>query len=83
MNIWIITALVLLLTLIPIMIATLRGGALDRVIGMSLGGIIVTLGLVTLAVGFARPVYIDVAVAVAFLSFAGSIAFARFLERWL
>lgn len=83
MNIWLITALILLLTLIPTAIVTFRHHALDRLIGMSLGGIIATLCLIAIAVGTGRSIYIDVALVVAFLSFAGAIAFARFLERWL
>jgi multisubunit Na+/H+ antiporter MnhF subunit len=83
MNIWFITVFCLSLTLIPVTIATVRGDALDRVIGMALGGIIVTLGLISMAVGSGKSIYIDVAIVVAFLSFAGGIAFPHFLERWL
>jgi len=83
MNVWLITALILLITLIPTTFVTFRRQALDRIIGMSLGGIIATFCLIALAVGTGRPVYVDVAMLVAFLSFAGAIAFARFLERWL
>jgi len=83
MNVWLITAFCLLITLIPVTIATLRGDALDRLIGMALGGIIVTLGLISLAVGSGNSIYLDVAIVVAFLSFAGGVAFPHFLERWL
>ena len=83
MNAWLITALILLIALIPATVATMRKNALDRLIGMTLGGIIATLCLIAIAVGTGRSIYIDVAVVVAFLSFAGGIAFSRFLERWL
>ncbi len=83
MNIFLLTSLILVISFIPAIIATIRGDAIDRLIGMSLGGIISTLCLITLAVGTGRSIYIDVALTVAFLSFSGTIAFARFLERWL
>lgn len=83
MNIWLVASLVLLLALVPVTIATLRGNALDRLIAMELGGIITTIALITFAVGTERSVYVDAAVAVALLSFGGGIAYARFLERWL
>jgi len=83
MNVWLITSLILLVTLIPVTIATMRKNALDRLIGMSLGGIITTFCLIAIAVGTGRSIYIDVAMVVAFLSFAGAVAFSRFLERWL
>lgn len=83
MNIWLITSLILLFTFIPATIATFRINALDRLIGMTLGGIIAALCLITIAVGTGRAIYVDVAFVVAFLSFAGGIAFSRYLERWL
>jgi len=83
MNVWLITSLILLVTLIPVTIATMRKNALDRLIGMSLGGIIATFCLIAISVGTGRTIYIDVAMVVAFLSFAGAVAFSRFLERWL
>lgn len=83
MNLWLMTALVLLITLIPATVATCRVNALDRLIGMSLGGIVATLCLIAIAVGTGRSIYVDVALVVAFLSFAGGIAFSRYLERWL
>ncbi|MCP9976981.1 monovalent cation/H+ antiporter complex subunit F [Actinomadura madurae] len=42
-----------------------------------------TLVLVLLAAAYGRPAYLDVALVMALLSFAGSLVFARFLSRTL
>jgi multicomponent Na+:H+ antiporter subunit F len=56
---------------------------MDRLVALELAGTIDTLILVALAVGFRRDIYIDLALALALLSFAGGMVFARFLERWV
>jgi multicomponent Na+:H+ antiporter subunit F len=54
-----------------------------RVIALEIGGVLVSLVLLLLAEGFDRDVYFDLAVVLAAMTFATSLVFVRFLERWL
>ncbi|MGH9397327.1 MAG: monovalent cation/H+ antiporter complex subunit F [Terriglobia bacterium] len=83
MNIWLLAATVLLVSLIPCGILCLRGDPMDRLVGLETAGIIDTLILLLLAEGFHRSPFYDLALALALLSFAGGLVFTRFLERWL
>jgi multicomponent Na+:H+ antiporter subunit F len=60
-----------------------RGPVMKRVIALELGGVLVTLALLLLAEGFDRDVYFDLAVVLGAMTFATSLVFVRFLERWL
>ncbi|QXJ19738.1 hypothetical protein AGRA3207_000318 [Actinomadura graeca] len=68
---------------LPALLATLRGTAEDRLAGLIVTGPLVTLALTLLAAAYGRPSYLDVALVLALLSFAGSLVFARFLGRTL
>lgn len=53
----------------------------DRVMALDLIGVLV-LGIVTIyAIGMDQPVFLDVAIGIALISFLGTIAFARYLEK--
>ena len=60
-----------------------QGGPVDRLIGLELAGTVDTLVLLVLAQAYGRAIYLDLALALALLSFAGGLVFARFLERWI
>jgi multicomponent Na+:H+ antiporter subunit F len=68
---------------LPTMVALLRGEPVDRLAGLVVSGPLVTLVLMVLAAAYGRPAYLDVALVLAVLSFAGSLVFARFLGRTL
>jgi multicomponent Na+:H+ antiporter subunit F len=68
-------------SVLPCLLATLRGAPLDRLAGLILAGPAATLVLVLMAAGYGRPAYLDVGLVVALLSFAGSLVYARFLGR--
>jgi multicomponent Na+:H+ antiporter subunit F len=81
---WLAAAIAMLVAgLTPCMLATLRGGPVDRLAGLILAGPVATLVLLLLAAGYGRPAYLDVALVLALLSFAGSLVYARFLGRTL
>jgi multicomponent Na+:H+ antiporter subunit F len=82
-NEWLIAALVLLVSLVPCGFVCMRGSPLDRLVALELAGTIDTLILLTLAIGFDRDIYVDLALALALLSLAGGLVFARFMERWV
>jgi len=82
-NVWLVATLALLAGLVACGIVCLRGDVVDRLVGLEMAGVVVTLALLLLAQGFGRVVYVDLALALALLSFAGGLVFARFLERFL
>ena len=83
MNVWLVAALVMTLSLVPALVTALRGRALDRVVGMSLTAILLAQLLVLVAVGERRVAFVDIGLTVALLAFGGGLIFARFFERWL
>ncbi len=83
MNMWLAAAAAILVCLVPCGIVCLRGEPIDRLVGLELAGVIATFVLVLLAEGFHRIPFFDIPLALALLSFAGGLVFARFLERWM
>lgn len=84
MNEWILAAVVLLIGgMAPLGLVCLCSEAMEGLVALSLGGVIATLVLLLLAEGFHRQPFVDLAVALAVMSFIGSVVFARFLEREL
>jgi multisubunit Na+/H+ antiporter MnhF subunit len=81
-TLWLTAAAVLLLGLIPCLIVAVRGEAIDGVVALAAAGVVVTLALLLLAVGFGRSIYGDVAVVAAVVSFSGGLVFVQYLERW-
>jgi multisubunit Na+/H+ antiporter MnhF subunit len=78
---FLIAAAVLLSGLGPLIVFAVRAAPPDGLVALNLGGTIATLVLLLLAAG--RQPFFDLAVVSAVLSFAGGLAYARFLERWL
>lgn len=83
MNVWLVSAIVLLFALVPCGVSTFRGDTVERLVGLEMASMIVTLTLVLLAEGFHRTNMFDLALTLALLSFGGGLVFVRFLERWL
>ncbi len=83
MNLWLAAAAALLGCLVPVGVVCLRGDAIDRIVGLELAGVVVTMTLVVLAEGFGRASFFDLPLTLALLSFAGTLVFTRFLERWM
>lgn len=55
--------------------------AFDRVVALDLIGGVCLCCLVVFAIGFKQPVLLDSAFALAVMSYLGTVAFARYLER--
>ena len=83
MNVWLIAALALILGLVPCGIVVFREPPMDRLVALELASVLSSLVLLLLAQGFHRPPFFDLALALALLSFAGGLVFARFFERWV
>jgi multicomponent Na+:H+ antiporter subunit F len=80
---WLVAAAALLIAVLVVGIVASTGPPVRRVIALELGGVLVTLALVLLAEGLDRDVYFDLAVVLGAMTFATSLVFVRFLERWL
>jgi multisubunit Na+/H+ antiporter MnhF subunit len=82
MNGWVLAAIVLVLGgLVPCLLVPLRGSAMEGLVALELGGVISTLVFLLLAEGFQRQPFVDLALVLAVLSFVGSLAFVRYMER--
>ena len=83
MNLWLTVATIMLLAMIPCGWACLRGGYLERFAGLQMAQVLTVLVLLLLAEGYARDLYVDMALVLAVLSLASGLVYVRFLERWL
>lgn len=83
MNEWLLAAVVLAVLLAPLAVVCARLEPMEGVVALELAGMIAPLVLLLMAEGFHRQPFADLALVLAFLSFAGSLAYARFLERRL
>ncbi|HZZ39034.1 MAG TPA: monovalent cation/H+ antiporter complex subunit F [Acidobacteriaceae bacterium] len=83
MNPWIVTAVGTGGCLIPCAYMCLRGTAEKRLVGLEMTGILVTILLILLTVGYGRLPFIDLPLTLAILSFGAGLVFARFLEKHL
>jgi multisubunit Na+/H+ antiporter MnhF subunit len=83
MNLWLIAGAATTAALVPCAAMCLRGDAERRLVGLEMASLLVSIAMVMFTVGFGRLPFIDLAVALAILSFGGGIVFARFLEKHL
>jgi multicomponent Na+:H+ antiporter subunit F len=59
-----------------------RGPTLpDRVVAVDLIGVLIVCTLVVVAAGSEGAVFLDVAIFIALISFVGTVAYARYVER--
>jgi multicomponent Na+:H+ antiporter subunit F len=83
MNPWMMTAVGAGGCLVPCAWMCLRGSAERRLVGLEMTGIIVTILLMLLTVGYGRLQFMDLPLTLAVLSFGAGVVFARFLEKHL
>ncbi|MGB9029531.1 MAG: monovalent cation/H+ antiporter complex subunit F [Acidobacteriaceae bacterium] len=83
MNPWIATAVVTGACLVPCAWTCLHGPVEKRLVGLEMTGILVTILLVLLTIGYGRLVFVDIPLTLALLSFGAGLVFARFLEKHL
>jgi len=81
MNEWLIAATVLIAALVPLAVVCARSDPIEGVVAMQLAGVVAALVLLLLAAGTDRQPFADLSVVLALLSVAGSLAYARYLER--
>lgn len=83
MNAYLIAATALLFGLGPCVWVVMRGSRLSGVVALELASTLTTLTLLLISQGLHRDPFADLALVSALLSFAGSLTFVRFLERWV
>ena len=83
MNLWLAAATALLCSLAPLIWVIAHEAPIDGLAAVELMSPIVASILLLLCEGVSRPEYADLALALAIMSFGGSLVYARFLERWL
>lgn len=83
MNPWLLASIGLAFCLIPCTIAAFRGSPMERLLGLEMGGVIVSMFFITFSEALGNPNFYDLALASALMAFGGGLVFVRFLERWL
>lgn len=83
MNAWLAAAYAVGLCLVPCADLCLRGTVERRLVGLEMSGILVTIILVLLTIGFHRLPFIDLALTLAILYLGATLVFVRFLEKHL
>lgn len=83
MNVWQIAAEVLIFALVPLTWISTTGDVRHRLVAFYMAGVIITVLLMLLTMAFRRMPMMDLALAMALMSFGGGIVFARFLARYL
>jgi multisubunit Na+/H+ antiporter MnhF subunit len=83
MNAYLLAGAILLAGLAPLFWACARYGVIEGLVALVLAGNVTTLMLLLIAQGTHRAPFFDLAIVSVVLSFAGGLAFARFLERWV
>ena len=82
MNGWVLAAIVLVLGgLVPCLAVSLRASEMEGLVALELARVISVLMLLLLAEGFQRQPFVDLALVLAVLSFVGTLAFVRYMER--
>ena len=81
MNIWLWAAAVLTVALAALVPVAVRRPMLEGVVALEAAGTDATLIMLLLAEGTRRQAFADLALVLAFGSFAGAIAFIRLAER--
>jgi multisubunit Na+/H+ antiporter MnhF subunit len=81
MNEWLWAGAAMVGLLVPCTLLAMRGGIVDRLLGFELGSVVTSLALVVLAQGFARSIYIDLALVFTAMQYGATLMIVRFLER--
>lgn len=83
MNVWLIASCALLVLLFPAGAMTLRGTAIDRLIGLEFASAIAVFALLMIEQGVQRQSFFDLSVALAVLALPSTLLFAHVYRRWL
>ena len=80
---FIVTAIVMLIAVIPCGIVMVRGKVMEAVVAYEVVSSIAVMVLILLAQGFRRPALFELPILLAVLLLGSGLVFVRALERWL
>jgi multisubunit Na+/H+ antiporter MnhF subunit len=80
---WTVAATAVLVCLLGPFIRCVRGDAVSRLVALEAASSMAVVILLLLCEAYHRVPFVDLALALALLSFGGGLAFARFPEWWL
>jgi multisubunit Na+/H+ antiporter MnhF subunit len=80
---FIVTAIVMLIAVIPCGVVMVRGKVMEAVVAYEVVSSIAVMVLILLAQGFKRPALFELPILLAVLLFGSGLVFVRALERWL
>jgi multicomponent Na+:H+ antiporter subunit F len=83
MNPWIVAGVITGSCLAPCAWMCLGGSPERRLVGLEMTGMILTILLVLLTMGYGRLPFVDLPLTLAILTFGAGLVFARFLEKHL
>jgi multicomponent Na+:H+ antiporter subunit F len=83
MNLWLVSATLLVLLMFPCGWLCYRGNILERFVALQMAQLFAVLVVLLLAEGYRRAIYFDLSLVLAVLSLASGLVYLRFLERWL
>jgi len=78
---WLAAAIALGAALLPLAAVCVRGSVLEGLVALEAAGVIASLALVVLSEAFSRQPFIDLAIVLVAMSFAGSLGYLRYFER--
>lgn len=81
MNVWLWAATILTAALVPLVVVAARGPRTGGLVAMNAAGMDTVFVLLLLAEGTHSQSFADLALILAVMTFIGSVAFIRFLER--
>jgi multicomponent Na+:H+ antiporter subunit F len=82
-NPWIVASVITGGCLAPCAWMCLQGSPEKRLVGLEMTGVILTILLVLLTIGYGRLPFMDLPLTLAILTFGSGLVFARFLEKHL
>lgn len=83
MNLWLLFAAIILLSMLPCIWVCLTGRLMERFVALQMAQVLTALVLLLCAQGYQRDIYYDVVLVLSVLAFASGLVYLRFLERWL
>jgi multisubunit Na+/H+ antiporter MnhF subunit len=80
-SLWLVCAAVLIALLVPLAAVAALGTPDDGLVALELASVLVTVALLLMAEGLGRQILGDLALVLAVVGFAGTLAYAVLLER--
>ena len=81
MNVWLWCAVVLVAAFAPLLLVAVLRSALDGLVALELASVNATFALLLISEGTSSQPFVDLALVLGALSFAGAIVFVRFVDR--